>query len=377
MIICVDIQSAVTQRAGIGRYARQLAEHLPCMAPDMDFRFSYFDFRGNAKPTGIASDRLNPVRWCPGSLAQLGWKTLHFPPFDWFAGPADVYHFPNFVIPPLSRGAAVVNIHDISFLRYPEFAEEKNLRYLSATIRDTARRASAIITGSKFTAHEIAESLSVDSAKVFAIYNGIGQQFAPQATDRVAAMRSRLVLDKPYLLAVGTVEPRKNLPFLFEVFERLTSFDGELVIAGMPGWKNEPIIERMRQSPRAGSIKWIRYVEDADLPLLYAGAECFVMSSHYEGFGFPPLEAMACGTPVVSSSGGSLTEVLGNAAVVLHHFEADGWVEAIGRMLAHDNVRQRLVEQGRRHAAKFTWQETVRKTLEVYRQVAVSGGRPA
>ena len=182
-------------------------------------------------------------------------------------------------------------------------------------------------------------------------------------------MRSRLGLERPYLLTVGTIEPRKNYPFLVDVFEQLDWFDGDLAIAGMPGWRMQPIVERLHGSPRAGSIKWLRYVDDGDLPALYAGAELLVFPSFYEGFGFPPLEAMACGTAVVSSRGGSLGEVLGEAALTLEQFDAAAWCDAIRRVLEDSNLRAGLVKAGREQAASYRWQETAARTWDVYRKV--------
>ena len=154
------------------------------------------------------------------------------------------------------------------------------------------------------------------------------------------------------------------------MFEVLTDFDGDLVIAGGMGWKTQPILDCIRQSPRAASIKCLGFTNDETLPALYAGAEMFLLSSFYEGFGFPPVEAMACGSPVVSSTGGSLEEVLGDAAVLLPHYDIDGWLTAIRRVLQDRAYREDLIGKGFRQAASYTWEKTARQTLDVFRQVA-------
>ena len=369
MRICIDIQAAVSQRAGVGRYTQQLVEHLGPLAGDDGLALFYFDFRRQGLPFAVPAADPRAVRWCPGRLIQQAWKRLHWPPFDWFAGPADVYHFPNFAIPPLTRGKRVVTIHDMSFLRFPEFAEPRNLRYLSRVIHRTAREADAIITDSAFSASEIRALLGVAPDRIHAIHLGVDPRCAPAAPAAVAALRGRLGLERPYLLTVGTVEPRKNLPLLIEAFERMAAFDGDLVMAGMPGWKYAPILERMRTSARAARIRYLQYVPDDALPALYTGAEIFLLASHYEGFGLPPLEAMACGTPVVSSTGGSLPEVLGDAAVLIDGCDAAHWAQSIGRVLADAGQRRDLSARGRRQAARYGWQETARKTWEVYRSV--------
>ncbi len=371
MIVSLDIQPALAQRAGVGRYTRMLAAHLPAHAGGDAVRLFCFDFQRRGVPEGLPGGAsLRTVRWVPGRLVQQAWKTAGWPPYEWFAGRAGVYHFPNFVRPPLRRGRSVVTLHDVSFLRFPEAAEPRNLRYLHARVPATVRRADAVITDSQAMARDIEELLGVPSERIFPIPLGLPADLRRPPPDEVGAFRRRVGLDRPYLLMVGTLEPRKNHAFLVEVFERLADFGGLLVLAGMRGWKVEPILDRIRRSPRAGRIRHLDYVADEDLPALYAGAELVVFPSLYEGFGFPPLEAMACGTPVVCSAGGALREVAGAAAEVIDTYDADRWAECVRGLLGDAGARARLVERGRAHAAGFTWDETARRTWDVYRAVA-------
>ncbi len=370
MRICVDIQSAVAQRAGVGRYTRQLVEHLGASKlPGDDLSLFYFDFHRRGLDFACPGTTPRPVRWIPGTIVQQAWKRIQAPPFDWFAGKADLYHFPNFTIPPLSCGKSIVTLHDMSFVRHPEFAETKNLNYLTAVIHDTARRADAIITVSRFSKKEIEETLGVAPDRVFAIPLGISPGFTRPPADTISTLRHQLKLDRPYLLTVGTLEPRKNLPFMIEVFEKLDHFEGDLVLAGMPGWQVEPILARIHNSPRRNRIRHLDFVPDTQLPALYAGAELFLITSFYEGFGFPPLEAMACGTPVVSSGGGSLSEMLGTSAVTIPNFDSTEWASTIQSLLADKTRRDRLGTEGLAHAATYSWRSTALKTWDVYRQV--------
>ena len=176
-------------------------------------------------------------------------------------------------------------------------------------------------------------------------------------------MRRRLGLERPYLLMVGTIEPRKNIPFLVEIVERMKGFDGDLVLAGTLGWKFEPILERMQRSPIAARIRRLDYVEEDLLPSLYAGAELFVFPSLYEGFGFTPLEAMACGTPVLAAPAGSLPEVLGEAAELVPGYDAAEWAERANHLLTDARRRRELKELGFRQARRFTWPETAQTNL--------------
>ena len=374
MKVCVDIQSAVTQRAGIGRYTRALVHHLGATAGDDRLELFYFDFKRRGAAFDAPGAMHRAVRWCPGAAAQACWKYVGWPPFEWFAGKADLYHFPNFILPPLRTTRAVVTIHDASFVRFPQFAEEKNLAYLSARIRDTVRRARAILTISHFSAGEICSSLDVEPERVFAVYPGIGPEFRRPDEDRLRADLTTLgLMDAPYLLTVGTLEPRKNIPLAIDVFERMPWFHGQLIVAGMKGWKCRPTLERMHNSPRAADIRHIEYVPDAQLPSLYAGATLFLFPSFYEGFGFPPLEAMACGTPVLSSAGGSLPEVLGSGAVVLDSMDPGRWATEAEQLITDPARRNALEQRGRIQASSYSWTEAARKTWNVYRRVVERG----
>ncbi len=338
--------------------------------PEACLRLACFDFRRHGPPFAASGADWRLIRHCPGRLAQGLWKTLGAPAYDRFSGPADVFHFPNFVIPPLRRGKAVVTIHDLAFRRHPETVEDRNRQYLEAHIPRTVERADAVIAVSAFSADEIAALLHVPPDRITAVHHGIAGTFKPVPQDAARPILESLGLDRPYLLCVGTIEPRKNIPFLIDVFERLTHFDGLLVLAGGEGWKTAPILERIARSSRAADIRRIRYVDDTHLPALYSGAELLVQPSRYEGFGFPPLEAMACGTPVLSSAGGSLAEVLGDAAEVLDTFDLDRWLDSATRLLTDSTWREALSARGRRHAAGFTWQRTAAETAAVYRKVA-------
>ena len=226
VIVCMDIQAGVAQRAGVGRYVQKLVEQLgACAAPSDELRLFFFDFQRQGLPLVAPGAVQRACRWVPGRYVQAAWKRLHFPPFDWLAGAADVYHFPNFIVPPLTRGKAVVTIHDVSFLRFPEAAEPRNLAYLKAKIRDTVARADAIITVSAFSGREIQELLGVPAEKIHPILHGLPPEFRRPTREAIAAARQQLGLERPYLLSVGTLEPRKNFPFLVEIVHAVKQHD--------------------------------------------------------------------------------------------------------------------------------------------------------
>ncbi len=371
MKVCMDIQAALGQQAGVGRYVRELVKHLGPLAGEDELSAFFFDFQRRGldfRPEGVA---LRGCRWLPGRVAQAAWKRLGWPPFDWLAGGADVYHFPNFICPPLSRGKrSVVTIHDVSFLRHPETTEAKNLAWLRAQIHRTAQRADAIITDSDFSAGEIVELLRVPAEKMHPIWLGLTPFPEPASAENPAA---RAGVAGKYLLTVGTIEPRKNLPFLVKVFEGLADEDLWLVIAGNWGWKTEDARRAIEESPRRERIVVLPGLDDASLGQVYAGAAAFVFPTLYEGFGFPPLEAMSQGVPVVAARNSSLPEVLGEAAMWVEGYEAGVWAAAVQRVVAGGEGVAALRAAGRERAGGFTWGEVAGRTWEVYRRVAAGG----
>ena len=370
MKICVDIQAAVSQGAGVGRYVRHLAEHLNKAAGADELSFFYFDFMRRGLSAPLANARA--VRCCPGRVVQACWKRLGWPPFEMFAGKADLYHCPNFIVPPLgnAKSKCVVSIHDASFLRYPEFTESGNLAYLRAAIEKTVKRSDAIITISRFSAAELAFFFPEARAKTHVIYPGILEHMAHSSAQAGAEIRRTKVLHRPYVLTVGTLEPRKNIEFLVKVFEAMKQFHGELVIVGRRGWKYEAILERLQSSPRSRDIRLVDNVNDSELPAVYAGAELFLFPSFYEGFGFPPLEAMQCGVPVISSTGGSLKEVLGDGALLIDDYNVTRWERAAELLVNDKQVRQMFIDKGYQQVARYSWTETARQTMALYRRIA-------
>lgn len=369
MKICLDYQPAVTQRAGIGRYTRVLAEQLPAlMNPKDSLKLFYFDFKGKGEqPSNLPSNvSIKRFRLCPGAIMQKLWNYSSFPSFDMLAGNADIYHFTNFLSRPVNKGKVVASIHDMSFMRYPEFTEEKNLAYLTRGIKRTIDSADAIITISKFSAEEIEYFFPSAKGKVFYSHLGIAQNFSPSSVEEIDAVKQKYKLERPYIITVGTIEPRKNHLLLVDAFEQIAAQGIDLVVVGGIGWKSDKIIERLTTSKFAPQIHVLNHLGDGELPALYSGASVFALPSYYEGFGFPPLEAMGCGTPVVSAPGGSLKEVIEDAGIIVEDYNADAWATELMRAITDTELRKSLINKGLLHIKKFTWDKTVADTLKVY-----------
>lgn len=377
MDIAIDYTAAARQGAGIGRYARELIDAvLATVSPHT------FVLLTAAAGLGEAwyhmQQRLREVVAHPGKLtfrdlpltddwmARL-WQRLRLPlPAEWITGHVDVFYSPDFVLPPLQqRTRALLTVHDLSFLRHPETFPPKLGAYLKQAVPRSIARADHILADSEATRRDLLELLNVSPGKVTTLYGGVTARFAPQAAD---GERERLQTQygigaRPYILAVGTVQPRKNYIRLMEACDPLAAQrDLDLIIVGRPAWLSEPIIAAAKQR---SYVHLMGFLADTDLPALYRQAEVLAFPSVYEGFGFPPLEAMACGTPVVASTASSVPEVVGDAGLLLDPLDVPAWTAALTQVLDAPALRAHLRQAGLARAATFTWARTAQTWLDV------------
>jgi glycosyltransferase involved in cell wall biosynthesis len=298
------------------------------------------------------------------------WSRADRPPIEWWTGPIDVVHGPNYVVPP-SRGAAeLVSVHDLTFVHHPELCTADTLAY-PGLIRRALQRGATVQTGSDFVAAEIADEFDVDVDAIVVVPYGTRPLPADEPGADAAAGRA-LAGSGHYLLAVGTVEPRKDLPTLVRAFDQMAAArpDLALVLAGTDGWGADALTEAVAASPYRDRIRRLGWVDERQRAALLRGAAVYAYPSIYEGFGLPPLEAMAAGTPVVTSTAGSLPEVVGDAALTISPGDTDGLADAIGRLLDDDALVEELEERGRRRAAMFSWDVTAAGLVATYRRLA-------
>ena len=364
MKVCIDIQSVIKNPTGIGRYTEQLVRAMSKLTLPEDFQctLSYFNCLGKYKGLPIENSQFQNrgIKCLPGRIYAQLWKKLYFPPYNMLSGTHDVYHFPNFNMPPMSKGKSIVTIHDLAFMRYPQYIEPKNLIFLQNQIPKTIKRAHKIIVVSEFTKKELIKMFDVDEEKVVVVHEGIGEQF--RTIDNLE-VRCRYNLPSSYLFTTSTIEPRKNIEGLVKAFG-MGRFKGyKLAIAGIQGWLYDDLYNLIKKMNLKDDIIFLGYVPDSDLPALYSMAEAFVFPSFYEGFGLPPLEAMACGVPVVSAKVSSLSEVLGDGARFIDPKNPEDIAEGIRDVL---DKKEEYVKKGLEWSKKYTWEKAAKETLGVY-----------
>ena len=379
MRIAIDYSAAVNQRAGIGRLVRNQVLALAEVDHDNDYRLVYARPNRGSMPqfpgAGNFSRREVGIRerWL-----TILWHRAKLPlPADWLSGPVDVYHCPDFVLPPLRRARGILTVHDLAFLMRPDCADNRLRAYLEEVVPRSISRADFIIADSENTRNDLVVLLGAQSSSIAVVPGGVEDRFEP-VSDAQQLRRARRKVgleDEPFILAIGVIEPRKNLNRLMDAFGVLKQRKGvppdlKLVMAGGKGWLFDDIFEHHAASPIRDHILMPGFVPDELLPALYSAADVFAFPSLYEGFGLPILEAMACGTPVVASRSSCLPEVADGAALLVDPNNVDGLTGAMELALIDGNLRARLIEQGRQRAREYSWRRAAEQLLGVYRRVA-------
>jgi glycosyltransferase involved in cell wall biosynthesis len=383
--ICLDISPVVHGKAGLASYARELAEHLA--AAESSNRYSLFHY--GAHPPVTLTGVLAGLRRHSIGLPARGWRlgvaaaSVLGLSMDHLFPEIDLFHATEHLLPPLRRVKSVFTFHDAIYALFPKYHLPMNRAYLGLMMPRFLRRADAIITISECSRRDAARLYGVADDRMRVIYEGVDPRFRPvEQPETLEQVRRRYALPAAYLLAVGTLEPRKNLSTLLEAFVAVKARSGRqdlrLVIVGKKGWLFQDFFRRLRELglDDGRQVVFPGYVADGDLPAVYAGAACFVFPSLYEGFGLPVLEAMASGAPVVCSDVSSVPEVAGDAALTASPEDAGAFAWAVERILADPDLRRDLRARGLQRAAGFTWERTARQTQEVYASV-LDGGRGA
>ena len=412
MHIGIDYTSAATQGAGIGRYTRELMRALLALpAPN---RYSFFYASRQRIDQSAISTPHSAIHRLPfhDKWLMRVWHRLQIPiPVELIVGKIDLFHSPDFTLPPTLPGVpTLLTVHDLSFIRDPDSAWPSLRAFLNKAVPRSVKRATHILADSQATKDDLIELFGTPVEKITVLYSGVEARFAPVRDqveiDRVCA---KYQLPRPFILSVGTLQPRKNYGRLIEAFAEISKHSAQrapaarigrerseaksknaveqgnlhpstplrsaqdawhLVITGGKGWMYEAIFEQVKRSGLEGRVHFPGFVDDADLPVLYSAADLFAYVSLYEGFGLPLLEAMACGTPVIGSNASSLPEVIGDVGLQVDPRSVDDIARALQQMIDRPELRERSIGLGLERAKLFTWDKAARELLAIYDQIA-------
>ncbi len=370
--IGLDYTAAVHQTAGIGRYTRELVQALAASPAAFEYRLFVADAGAVVRPALPGPN----FSWQPSQLTERWlarlWYRLRLPLWlEYWTGPLDLFHAPDFFLPPVKPGTrTLVTVHDLSFIRQPETVMPGMLRHLTTWVPRSVKRADHVIAVSEATRQDLIELYQTPPEKISVLYHGVTPDFRPVTDpDKLATVHQKYGLEQaPFVLSVGTLQPRKNYQRLIQAFAQLDPTLA-LVIVGSQGWNYADIFNEVASRNLTGRVHFLGFVADADLPALYSAASLFVYPSLYEGFGLPALEAMACGTPVVASNQSALPEVVGEAGLLVDPQDVVAMAAAMSRLLNEPALHQRLAQAGRVRAASFTWDDMATKLLNLYQQM--------
>ena len=377
MQIGIDVTAALTQGGGIGRYTRELVQALAAVDTQNSYRL--FSARPPVNlPVPEPLPKSPNFSYQPAPLDERWlyrlWYRLRLPlPVQWVTGHLDLFHSPDFVLPPVNgRIPTLLTVHDLSFVHFPHVFPERLVSYLNQVVPWSIGRATHILADSEATRQDLLTIWQVPPEKVTVLYSGVHERFRPvEDVGVITAVRQKYQLqDWPYILSVGTLQPRKNYQMLIRAFAPLADkVPHHLVISGGKGWLYDEMLAEVARQGLTDRVHFIGFVDDADLPTLYSAADLFVFPSLYEGFGLPLLEAMGCGTAVLTSNSSSLPEVAGMAAQQLSPQDEAAWTKTIHNLLLDDDFRHQLVQAGLVQAQQFSWHDSAQKLLKIYQQL--------
>ena len=371
MTIYYDVSAAAHARAGLGRYAQSLGQALLAVHSD---RFSLFY---NVDPTIHPLSGLDGV---PRRTVNAGYKRWRMQiwmgqllrlRFDRMLPGAELYHATEHLLMPLRDIPTVLTVHDLIFRLFPQYHKPLNYAFLNLAMPLFCRRSTAIIAVSESTKRDLIAHYRVPQEKIRVIYEAAAPLFQPQSQEAISAARAQYDLPERYLMTLCVIEPRKNHAGFLRAFAQLCKDDPNLywVIGGSRGWLTEGFFAELEQSGVRDRVILTGYIADEHLAAVYSGATAFVFPSFGEGFGLEPLEAMACGTPVISSNATSLPEVGGDAARYFDPCQEAQMVEATRSVLADRSLQEEMRQRGLTQAGRFSWQRAAEETWQLYQEL--------
>ncbi|MBN2884751.1 glycosyltransferase family 4 protein [Patescibacteria group bacterium] len=380
MRIGVDIRVLMDKHySGVSQYASSLLRTMLKIDKDDEFRLfynSYHDVRANIGSFDHAQLSIKRSRIPNKIFNYFLQKSLAWPKLDKLVGGVDIFWSPHINFTKLSsRTKHVLTIHDISFLRYPEFfSYRKNFWHKALVLKKLTDSCAAIVAVSENTRRDIIDLLQVPEEKVITIYSGLNVSVALPSPEKEKNFFRRHELKSNFILYLGTIEPRKNIAGLIYAYNRLRDeniklVDVQLVLAGANGWRNRAIYRAWENSPYRRDIKFLGYVSDGEKELLYRRAQVFVYPSYYEGFGLPPLEAMAHSLPVITSNVSSLPEVVGAAALSINPYDINEIAKALELVVTNAELKAQLIKSGQEQIKKFSWEKTAQEYFKLFKNL--------
>lgn len=367
MKIAIDAYYALFQSGGIARYSRCLISAIAEITSSDRLVLFYNRFRERGPAWQPQSDicRIRQL-YFPRRLLECLWHSVDWPPIEVFCGSVDLFHGLHFILPPSRKALKVLTVHDLTYLKFPDYFTERRLneRGYRQLLPRALARAHAVIAVSHKTREDLIDLMRFPEDKVRVIHEGVEPHFFVPLEERKAAdIRQRYGLISPYLIfLVGTPEPRKNLANTVTAVRRAAP-KLNLALVG----PQKPL--RKLIGDNVQHVTFTDVVSDEHLPALLSGAQISLYPSLYEGFGLPVLESMASGVPVIASNRGALPEVAGEAAILIDPEDVDSMAEAISALLADETLQRRLAVMGKKRAAEFSWRKTALETLALYREL--------
>lgn len=375
MKICFDVSPAVYRHAGLGRYAQELLSALVISDHANKYTALFNSSRGDLNPASPL-DRLPtqrvPLDAKPWRMSVLLMQIFNAGMDRWLPR-CNIFHATDHLLPRLKSAQTVFTLHDVIFKFFPEYHLPLNRWFLTNAMPYFLRRADAIIAVSECTKRDAIRFYDIAPEKITVIYEGVNPSLRRvDDPNRLAEIRACYAKNQPYLLFVSTIEPRKNISALVDALKilRARGLAQRLLIVGRKGWLYQPTFDHVSQTGMSDVVDFLDFIPDTDLSALLSACDAFVFPSLYEGFGLPPLEAMACGAPVICSNTSSLPEVVGDAALLVNPRDVGEIANAIERVITDSALRDELRAKGITQAAKFSWERAARETLAVYQRVA-------
>ena len=378
MHIGIDYTPAYEQGGGIGRLTRDLVTALA----KIDNKTQYRLFVAGAKQSDLPNQIAPNFKWKPTSispkwLARIWHRTKLPLPIEVLMGQIDLFHATDFTLPPtLPSTRTIVTVHDLSFVRVSDTASPKLKNYLDKLVPRSISNATHIIADSQATKNDLIDLYDTPSDKITVLLSGIDSRYHVINNYELSmTIRNNYnIPNVPYIFSIGTIQPRKNYSRLIQALKILrdSGYDLHLVIAGGKGWLEDEMYKTLDKTQLHQFVHLIGFADDEDVVKLYNAAECIAFPSLYEGFGFPVLEGMACGTPVLTSNVSSLPEVAGDAAIMVDPYDVEAIAEGLKRIVDNSNLRETLIARGLQQASKFTWENSAKNLLKIYQNVLES-----